>query len=219
MTASWNVDERAGLARALSTLGPDHPTLCEGWQTQHLAAHVVLRDQAPWSRSARKTGELAARAEDRSVFDELVAEVAQGPRWPAPTSRVAETMNLLELYVHTQDVVRAQPGGVELAAGEQRSPAYEAALWSQFRRYARLIYRRVPTGVILVVTDGPRVVARRPRRGHGSVVVSGPVTELILHGFGRGAASTVRVDGAPDDVAVVSETFPAPRSRPQPSRP
>ena len=210
MGTSWNIDERAALARALGDLGPGQPTLCEGWQTQHLAAHVVLRDQKPWARSARATSELAARAEDPVFFEGLVAEAAQGPRWPSPRSRAAETMNLLELYVHTEDVVRAQPGGVQAAAGEVRSPEHEAALWSHFRQYARLIYRRVPTGVILVVTGGPRVVARRPRRGHRSVVVSGPVTELIMHGFGRGAASTVAVDGAPADVAAFSERFPAP---------
>ena len=218
MATSWNVDERADLVRALGSLGPGHPTLCEGWQTQHLAAHVMLRDRAPWSRSARATDELAARAQDRGSFDELVAQIAAGPRWPAPTSRAAEMMNLLELYVHTQDVVRAQPNGLESAAGEVRNPEHEAALWSQFRRYARAIYRRVPAGVILVVTDGPRVVAQRPRRGHGNVVISGPVTELIMHGFGRGAASSVRIDGTPGDVAALSERFPAPRPRQQPSR-
>ena len=210
MTASWNIDERARLARALSEVGPGSPTLCEGWQTQHLAAHVVLRDRTPWRRSERATEELAARSQDRADFDELMTEVAQGPRWPAPSSWLAERMNLLELYVHTEDVVRAQPDGVQAAGHEVRSPAQQAALWAQFRLFARLMYRPVPTGVILVVTDGPRVVARRPRRGHGSVVVSGPVTELIMHGFGRGAASTVRIDGTPGDVATFSARFPAP---------
>ena len=210
MAATWNIDERARLAHVLSDLGPGRPTLCEGWQTQHLAAHVVLRDRAPWRRSDRTTSELAAHSEDRSSFDDLVVEVAQGPRWPSATSRVAETMNLLELVVHTEDVVRAQPGGLQVAAGEVRSAEHEAELWSQFRLFARLMYLAVPTGVILVVTDGPRAVARRPRRGHGTVVVSGPVGEIIMHGFGRGAASSVRVDGTPRDVEIFSEKFPGP---------
>ena len=209
MVASWNIDERARLARALGDIGPSQPTLCEGWQTQHLAAHVVLRDRAPWRRSDRSTQTLAEQAEDRAPFDELVADIAAGPRWPAATSRVAELMNLLELFVHTEDVVRAQRDGMMTAAGEVRSPAHEAALWSQYLHAARLIYRRVPAGVILVVTDGPHVVAQRARRGHGSVVISGPVTELIMHGFGRGAASAVRIDGAADDVEALSERFPA----------
>ena len=216
MSPSWNITERAALARALGDLGPGHPTLCEGWQTQHLAAHVVLRDRKPWSRSVRATGELAARAEDPAEFQALVTDLAAGPRWPSPRSRAAEMMNLLELYVHTEDVVRAQPDGVQAAAREVRSPAHESALWSHFRLYARLIFRQVPTGVILVVDGGPRVVVRRPRRGHGSVVVAGPVTELIVLGFGRGASSNVQVYGSPSDVAAFSERFPAPRSRPQP---
>ena len=210
MVTTWNVDERARLAHALSTVGPGQPTLCEGWQTQHLAAHVMLRERTPWRLTDRAISELAAQAENRVDFDDLVADVSQGPRWPAATSRAAETMNLLELFVHAQDVVRAQPGGVQAAADEVRTPAHEASLWSHLQRFARLMYRPVPTGVILVVTDGPRAVVRRPRRGHGSVVVSGPVGELIMHGFGRGTASTVRIDGTPRDVEVFSERFPAP---------
>lgn len=214
MATLWNVDERAGLARVLGNLGPGRPTLCEGWQTQHLAAHVVLRDRTPWARSARRTDELAGRAVDPEVYDGLVAAIAEGPRWPSAGNRVGELMNLLELHVHTQDVVRAQPSAA--TGPEPLVPAHAAALWSQFRRGARLLYRHVPAGVILVADEGPRVVARRPRAGHGSVVVSGPVGELVLHAFGRGAASVVRIDGSPADTAALSEKLPGPRSRPQP---
>ena len=34
-------DERAALAALLDETGPDGPTLCEGWQTRDMAAHLV----------------------------------------------------------------------------------------------------------------------------------------------------------------------------------
>jgi len=39
--------EREQLADLLVELGPDEPTLCEGWATRDLAAHLVLRERRP----------------------------------------------------------------------------------------------------------------------------------------------------------------------------
>ena len=39
--------ERRRFADALLEVGPDAPTLCDGWSTRDLAAHVVLRDRRP----------------------------------------------------------------------------------------------------------------------------------------------------------------------------
>src|SRR5690606_1471098 len=39
--------ERAALCDLLSRLGPDQPTLCEGWTTRDLAAHLLLRERRP----------------------------------------------------------------------------------------------------------------------------------------------------------------------------
>jgi uncharacterized protein (TIGR03083 family) len=40
-------DERTALCDLLTELGPDQPTLCAGWQTGDLAAHLVLREHRP----------------------------------------------------------------------------------------------------------------------------------------------------------------------------
>ena len=37
--------ERLLLADLLERSGPDDPTLCEGWTTRDLAAHVVVRER------------------------------------------------------------------------------------------------------------------------------------------------------------------------------
>ncbi len=39
--------EREALTELMSTLGPDAPTLNEGWTTRDLAAHLVVRERRP----------------------------------------------------------------------------------------------------------------------------------------------------------------------------
>ena len=39
--------ERAAFADTLEEAGPDAPTLCTGWTTRDLAAHLVLRERRP----------------------------------------------------------------------------------------------------------------------------------------------------------------------------
>ena len=39
--------------------GPDGPTLCEGWQTRDLAAHLVLRERRPDAAAGVMGGPLA----------------------------------------------------------------------------------------------------------------------------------------------------------------
>ncbi len=45
--------ERLLLADLLETAGPDAPTLCEGWRTRDLAAHVVVRERRPDAAGGR----------------------------------------------------------------------------------------------------------------------------------------------------------------------
>ena len=39
--------EREALCDLLTDLGPEAPTLCAGWRTRDLAAHLVLRERRP----------------------------------------------------------------------------------------------------------------------------------------------------------------------------
>src|SRR4051812_32989801 len=39
--------ERAALADLMAALGPDAPTLCTGWTTRDLAAHLIVRATRP----------------------------------------------------------------------------------------------------------------------------------------------------------------------------
>ena len=110
--------ERAHLAQALTEAGPEAPTLCEGWTTRDLAAHVVVRERrvdaaagimikALAPRLARVQAEFAARP-----WPELLDMVAAGPprRSLFGLAPIDEAANVVEFFVHCEDVRRAKPG-------------------------------------------------------------------------------------------------------------
>lgn len=192
-------DSRAALADALLDVGPDAPTLCEGWNARDLAAHLVVRERRPdsmvgvvvpplagWTERVRR--EAAARP-----FTELVEEVRTGPpAWsPFALPGLRDAANTGEFVVHLEDVRRAVPDW----RPRELSEADRSVLWRIVSRQGPMLYRHSPVGVVLVVPDGPR---RRVRRGDVSVAVTGQPEELLLHAFGRTGHALVEVTG-PDD--------------------
>src|ERR1700733_482692 len=83
---SYARDERVALCALLAELGPDKPTLCEGWQTGDLAAHLVLRERRPDAGAGIMGGPLAgytrkvqARLAGRTPFARLIDLIRTGP--------------------------------------------------------------------------------------------------------------------------------------------
>ncbi|MGQ7351514.1 TIGR03085 family metal-binding protein [Quadrisphaera oryzae] len=211
--------DRARLADLLTAAGPGAPTLCAGWDARELAVHLVVRDGRPDAFVARQLGERlgdrlpalaraaghadAVEAQLRALpFAELVERFRSGPpRWtPQALPPVEALANGLEFYVHGQDVRRADPGWdpADPASAEELRPGQREALWRSLKGLARLVYRRSPVGVVLVVPAGPQLVAVRRER---QVVVTGEVEELVLHATGRRGAAQVEVSGPDDAVA------------------
>ena len=197
--------ERQVLARVLRDAGPDAPTLCEGWTTRDLAAHLVVREARPDTGPGQLLGSVPVAAQwsekvrrqyARRDYDELVDAFAAGPpRLSVFALPGADAVaNLAEHFLHCEDVRRAQPGWQPRTL----DPRYERALWKSLAARGRLLLRRSPVGVVLVVPDGPR---RHVRPGPVTVVVTGRPGELLLHASGRGAQAVVEVSGPPDAVA------------------
>lgn len=212
---TWHRTAREQLAAALTDAGPDAPTLCEGWQSRHVAAHLVLREHSPLTgagivvpalaaRTERVIEELADTARSDEGYRDLVSRVAREPAAWNPLSWAGEQVNLVEYFVHTEDVRRGA-GRVPPRALE---PEHVEALWRALVRGASMSYRRVPAGIVLVRPDGVRRRVRRAPSGHGTVVIRGAVGELLLHAFGRGAAADVRIEGAPADVEALRAVLP-----------
>ena len=78
--------ERQALCDLLVEVGPEAPTLCQGWQTADLAAHLVLRERRPDAVGGILVPALAARTErvQRQIrhatdWDLLVRRIRGGP--------------------------------------------------------------------------------------------------------------------------------------------
>ncbi|WP_421741717.1 TIGR03085 family metal-binding protein [Cellulomonas sp.] len=213
---TWHEIEREQLAQALRVVTPDAPTLCEGWQARHLAAHVVLRERNPVVGAGIAVPALAALAESRIAaladqattegsYRDLVARVADRPAAWHPAAWVADTRNVIEFFVHTEDVRR----GAGPVPARDVDPDLVEALWGQLKRTGGLRLRKVPVGVVLVRDDGVRHHLRSPKGDHGTVVVHGEVGELALYLFGRGAAADIAIDGERNDVATIEKILPS----------
>jgi len=205
--------DRAHLVDALEAAGPDAPTLCEGWLSRHLAAHVVLRESAPLVSAGtvvpalaphgeRVLESLAEESKDEAGWADLLARVAAGPRAVHPIAWAGDKANLVELVVHTEDVRR----GAGPAEPLERSAEHLDAVFDQLRVAARFRYRRSGVGVVLVVPGGRRARVRPPRGDAGTVVLRGDVVDLLLHATGRVAASGVVVEGDPADLEALAAT-------------
>ncbi|MEU8929551.1 TIGR03085 family metal-binding protein [Streptomyces sp. NPDC048409] len=195
--------ERLLLADLLETAGPEAPTLCEGWVTRDLAAHVVVRERRPDAAGGALLKQLAPRLERVTAefaakpYEELIQLIRTGPPRFSPfqLKQVDEAANTVEFYVHTEDVRRAQPDW----APRELDPVFQDALWSRLERTARLLGRGVPTGLVLRRPDGQTAVAHR---GTPVVTVTGEPSELLMFGFGRQNAAKVAVDG--DEAAIAT---------------
>ncbi|GAA2227648.1 MULTISPECIES: TIGR03085 family metal-binding protein [Streptomyces] len=199
--------ERLLLADLLETAGPEAPTLCEGWTTRDLAAHVVVRERRPDAAGGMLIKQLASRLDKVMAeyadkpYEELIQLIRTGPPRFSPFSLkpVDEASNIIEFYVHTEDVRRAQPDW----SPRDLDPVFQDALWSRLERTARLMGRGVPTGLVLRRPDGQTAVAHR---GTPVVTVTGEPSELVLFSYGRQSAAKVDLDGDENAIAKLHES-------------
>ena len=194
--------ERLLLVDLLEAVGPDAPTLCEGWKTQDLAAHLVLRERRPDAAGGMFIKPLAARLAKvqgeytAKPFPELLELFRSGP----PSLSVFgipgadEAANTVEYYVHGEDVRRAQPDWKPRVLDAE----FSELLWKRLSRMASLSGRKAPVGMVLRRPDGQTAVARK---GTPVVTVTGEPSELLLFAMGRQAHAAVQLDGEPDAVA------------------
>ena len=198
-------EERAALAALLEETGPDGPTLCDGWQTRDLAAHLVLRERRPDAAAGVMGGPLAgytARVQrqylGRYSYPELVGLFRSGP---PPLSLFAipgadEAANAVEYFVHHEDVRRA---GEEWTERPLDSGLSEM-LWKRLKG-ARLLLRSAPTGVVLAREGDGKLDLIVAKDAVPSVTVTGSPAELTLWSMGRARAAHVTLDGPEDSVA------------------
>ena len=187
--------ERAALCDLFLDLGPDQPTLCEGWTTRDLAAHLVTRDRRPDAAVGILIKPLSGYTERirsataRLPFEDLVAAVRRPPFWTlAAVGPLDRATNTVEFFVHHEDARRGQPDWQP----RQLDGPTTRALWHAVRGLARLNLRRF----------GGRVELAAPGQGEASVGTGDPTVrltghpgELVLFLSGRQGAARVELTG------------------------
>jgi uncharacterized protein (TIGR03085 family) len=196
--------ERAALCVLFEEKGPLAPTLCEGWTTSDLAAHLFVREYRPLASPgimfkpfAGLTERAMESAKRELGYSGLIDRIRSGP--PLPWKLVDEAMNSFEYFVHHEDVRRADDAGAE----PRQDAELDAALWANVKRGARLMAWRLRGAGLELVADGFGSVTAK----HATpvVTVSGGPQELALFLFGRKGAAHVTIDG-PDAARAIVES-------------
>jgi uncharacterized protein (TIGR03085 family) len=185
--------ERRTLSDLLVELGPEAPTLCEGWSTADMAAHLVVRERRPDSgpglvlpSPAAYTDRVRNAARESTPYTDLIARVRSGP--PMLLRPFDGAMNTVEFFIHVEDIRRAQEGWEPRSL----SPQLDDALWA--RVGARGMAKKVPATIELSAPGRTSKISGSGPR----LVVKGEPGELILFGAGRQRAARVDITGDAD---------------------
>ncbi|MFG1933066.1 TIGR03085 family metal-binding protein [Mycobacterium sp. NPDC048908] len=183
MTAAQR--ERAALVESMRAVGPDAPTLCGDWTTRDLAAHLVVRERRLDATAgvvvpflAGYTANVQRQITDTNTWNALLQKVASGPPLYSPFKLLDPIANLGEMFIHHEDVRRAQKGWQPRDLDDTLAKALGRGL----PLLARLSLGNAPARVALKTPDGKTVATV----GHGAdLVVTGEVQELLLFLSGR----------------------------------
>ncbi|MDQ1467586.1 MAG: hypothetical protein QOH10_2001 [Actinomycetota bacterium] len=191
--------ERAAMCDTFDNVGPAAPTLCAGWLTADLAAHLIVREHRPDAMPgvlmggpfARHTANLMEAAK-RKGYTAMIETLRNGPPLLFRVGPGAFA-NVVENWIHHEDVRRANGHGPRPPDAD-----IDAFLWGTLGLSGRMAARKVkPVGLELDAGEGRHRVVRdaEPR-----VVLRGAPGEIVLYLSGRKTAAQVELDG-PEDAA------------------
>jgi uncharacterized protein (TIGR03085 family) len=194
--------ERSALVATLRKVGPQAPTLCEGWNTTDLAAHLVVRERrldATLGIAVPFLADYTAKVQDKiarsTSWEALIDLVASGPPLYSPFKLLDPVANLGEMFIHHEDIRRAVDGWQPRALDQ----AIATPLRRQLGLMSRMMLSRLPAQVVLQTPTGDRIA--RVGRGE-AVTITGEPQELLLFVAGRDAVR-LDFDGDPQAVAAV----------------
>ena len=183
--------ERAGLVEFLRTAGPDRPTLCAGWTTGDLLAHLLIRERRPdgaiglvFPPLQDHSRRISAEIRRRPWVQQLRWLGAGPPLWnPMGWPVLAELANGAEFFIHHEDARRGEPGWTPRALDPATEDAVARVVASGLIRFRM---RRSPVGITAVM-PGRAPVILHP--GTPMVQLHGAPAEVLLWTAGRSAVS------------------------------
>ncbi|MEO8106405.1 MAG: TIGR03085 family metal-binding protein [Actinomycetes bacterium] len=196
--------ERQALADLFDAVGPDAATLCGGWSTRDLAAHLILRESHPaavgivipqlagWT--SRQQKRIAS-----TPYASIVDRFRHGPPLISPLRLpgAEAAANTFEHFVHHEDVLRAQASWHE----RDLRPDDQLALWHQLTKRIRLYVRRSPVPVRIQADDMGSVSVGNTDLA-SAVTLSGTPAELVLYLHGRRDQTRIVVEGSESSLAL-----------------
>jgi uncharacterized protein (TIGR03085 family) len=193
--------ERAALCDTLEKFGPDAPTLCVGWTTLDLAAHLVAREARSDAALGLVVPFLAPHLQkvmDRykaEGYDYLIGMLRTGPPWMHRTGPLA-TANVNENFIHHEDVRR--PAGETPRALD---PEMDQILWKMLGLGARMSRKALKGAALTLRTPDGR--ERTVTTQGAPVVMTGEPGELTLFMSGRKDAAVVTHVGSDEAVGIL----------------
>jgi uncharacterized protein (TIGR03085 family) len=198
--------ERSQLSKLFDELGAGAPTLCEGWETEHLAAHLVVRETRPDALAGLiipalhgYTAKIEAARLESTPYAELVEKVRNGPPvWsPLGLPIVRDKGNLHEFFIHHEDVRRAQPGWTSRHLDAETS----ARLWDVVRLMAPMMVKGIKATRITLATPAGGERSLGSADAKNQVTITGEPGEILLYLSGRRPVAEVRITGSPSGQA------------------
>jgi uncharacterized protein (TIGR03085 family) len=192
--------ERAQLADLFVTLGPDQPTLCEGWDTEDLLVHLLVRERSVLGAAGNQISALkgftekAAAGYARKPWSELIEQYRSGPPALNPTGwgPLDELTNGGEMFVHHEDARRGQVGWEPRVYDAETAAALDKMAGSGL---SKMGLRKSTVGVVAELPS--RTITLKA--GEPVVTVIGDPGELVLWISGRDA---VRLEFTGDEAAI-----------------
>lgn len=183
--------ERSALVESMRATGPDAPTLCAGWTTRDLAAHLVVREYRPDAAAGVVVPALADRMEELRIreterpWEDLLDAIAGGAPWYSPLRYADRVANLAEYLVHHEDVRRAGQGWIS----REFVPEDLERIWSLATTVAKTFLRKVSARVdIRTPAEVPSTRIASVSTGAALaplVSITAEPVELLLWAFGR----------------------------------
>ena len=199
---SLTSNERAAICDSFEEVGPDAPTLCEGWNTRDLLAHMLVRERRPDAGLGLVVPFLRTHLEQvtesfkAEPWNKMIKTFRDGPPILSVSAIpvVGDRFNLGEFFIHHEDIRCAQPDWAPRAD----NPELDDALWNPLKMMGRMLVRKSPVGVTLRSAGRDDIVAKKSEKG---VILVGMPGEIVIHLFGRPLDKVrVVVQGDPADV-------------------
>jgi uncharacterized protein (TIGR03085 family) len=198
--------ERQQLADLLLAVGPDAPTVCTGWNTRDLAAHLVVRERRPDAMAGGLVkglsghGEKVRLAKAEEPYEQIVDEIRTPPWWsPVSNKLTDELANTLEFFIHHEDVRRAQPEW----APRVLPPGEQEALWKAAKMAAKLGLRKLHVPVLVRSPGFDDLKVGTSETQPPRAMIQGEPGEIALFLSGRKRVAKIEIQGQEDTTDVI----------------